>query len=82
MLNPEDRRISKSKTAMRNALIQLIEEKEFNKITVTDIVERADLNRGTFYKHYKSQTDILLELTEDIMEDLIQSYRIIMDPRI
>ncbi|MCT1902647.1 TetR/AcrR family transcriptional regulator [Oceanobacillus sojae] len=75
MLNPEDRRISKSKTAMRNALIQLIEEKEFNKITVTDIVERADLNRGTFYKHYKSQTDILLELTEDIMEDLIQSYR-------
>lgn len=75
MSKTTDRRISKSKRAMRNALIQLIEEKDFNKITVTDIVERADLNRGTFYSHYTTQTDILSELTEDVMSDLIQAYR-------
>jgi len=75
MSKPTDRRISKSKRAMRNALIQLIEEKDFNKITVTDIVERADLNRGTFYSHYTTQTDILTELTDDVMSDLMQAYR-------
>ncbi|WP_080875595.1 TetR/AcrR family transcriptional regulator [Oceanobacillus timonensis] len=75
MSKPEDRRINKSKKAMRHALIQLIEEKDFNKITVTDIVECADLNRGTFYRHYTTQTDILNELTEDVMADLMKAYR-------
>lgn len=75
MSHYQDRRVSKSKKAMRHALIQLIEEKEFHKITVTDIVERADLNRGTFYKHYQTQGDILSELTEDIINDLIEAYR-------
>lgn len=52
-----------------------MEQKDFKKITITDIVTFADLNRGTFYKHYQSKEELLNELIDDIMEDLIASYK-------
>ena len=44
----EDRRIRRTKKLLKQALAQLMDEKEFKDITVKDITERADLNRGTF----------------------------------
>jgi len=70
-----DRRIKKSKKALKNSLITLMEQKDFKDITITNIVELADVNRGTFYRHYHWKEDILEELTNDVLEDLIQSYR-------
>lgn len=70
-----DRRISKSTKALKNALITLMEKKDFKKISITDIVQLADLNRGTFYKHYETKEELLNELIDDVMEDLVQSYR-------
>lgn len=52
-----------------------MENKSFQKITITDIVTCADLNRGTFYKHYQTKEELLDELIDDIMEDLIKSYK-------
>ena len=49
----EDRRIRRTKKLLKQALAQLMDEKEFKDITVRDITERADLNRGTFYLHYR-----------------------------
>ena len=46
----EYRNSIRSKTLIRNALLSLMQEKEFEKITVTDIVSKADINRGTFYR--------------------------------
>ncbi|AMM94410.1 TetR family transcriptional regulator [Peribacillus simplex] len=70
-----DRRIRKSKLALRDSLISLMQHKDFREISITDIVERADLNRGTFYKHYQYKEELLEEVMEDVIADLIISYR-------
>jgi AcrR family transcriptional regulator len=73
--NNIDRRISKSKNALKEALLVLMKKKDFKKISITDIVQLADLNRGTFYKHYQYKEDILEEIIDDVITDLIASYR-------
>lgn len=57
-----DPRVIRSKTAIQDALLSLIAEKEYNKITVTDITKRAGLARPTFYLHYKTKEDVLSEI--------------------
>ncbi|MEQ2526665.1 TetR/AcrR family transcriptional regulator [Robertmurraya yapensis] len=70
-----DRRIIKSKQALKESLLSLMQEKDFKEITITDIVKLADLNRGTFYKHYQYKDDILEEIIDDVITDLTNSYR-------
>lgn len=70
-----DRRISRSKHLLKEALISLMKTKDFKGVTIKDIVDRADLNRGTFYKHYQYKEDLLEEIIEDVISDLITSYR-------
>ncbi|MBF6633265.1 MAG: TetR/AcrR family transcriptional regulator, partial [Planococcus sp. (in: Bacteria)] len=65
----KDRRIDKSKSALKEALIFLMDEKEFKSITITEIVQSANLNRGTFYKHYQTQEELLNELIDDVLID-------------
>jgi len=74
-INHIDRRILKSKDALKSSLIYLMDTKEFKEITITDIVISAGLNRGTFYKHYQYKEDILDEIIDDVTTDLIASYR-------
>ncbi|MBK8837060.1 MAG: TetR/AcrR family transcriptional regulator [Anaerolineae bacterium] len=59
-----DRRVARSKASIRDALVSLITEHGFDAVTVNDIAARADINRGTFYLHYRDKFD-LLEQTED-----------------
>lgn len=66
----EDRRITRSKRALRTALIELMEEKGFDGFTVNDLCNRADLNRGTFYNHYHDKEDLLATLEDDMLSDL------------
>ena len=66
----EDRRITRSKRAMRAALIQLIEEKGIEAITVNDLCTAADLNRGTFYNHFRDKDHLLESFEDEIMADL------------
>ena len=70
-----DRRIRKSKVALKNALLTLMQTKDFKHISITDIVQLADLNRGTFYKHYPDKEELLEEIIDEVMKDLITSYR-------
>ncbi|MBC1920421.1 TetR/AcrR family transcriptional regulator [Listeria booriae] len=76
-MNPPktDRRIKKTKTSFTNALLTLLDEKDFKKITVTDIVTRADVNRGTFYKHYQEKEDLLNEIISDVLQNLEIAYQ-------
>ncbi|WP_151734055.1 TetR/AcrR family transcriptional regulator ['Paenibacillus yunnanensis' Narsing Rao et al. 2020] len=71
----QDRRIHKSKAALKEALIHLLQQKEFRMISITDIVQEADLNRGTFYKHYQYKEELLEDISRDVLADLIHSYR-------
>ena len=76
----------RSKRLIRQALLELLEEKEYERITVTDIVKRADLNRSTFYAHYPDVHGVVEEIQQEIVARnvaLIQElkYRsIIQDP--
>lgn len=45
-------------------MLKLLDEKPLEKITVTDITNRADVNRGTFYLHYNSVNEVISELQD------------------
>ena len=63
----EDRRIVRSKKALRAALISLMESKGFEAITVNDLCSAADLNRGTFYNHFSDKENLLVFLEDEVM---------------
>lgn len=74
-MNSMDRRIKKSKAALKDALIHLMQKHPFQEISITDIVHRADLNRGTFYRHYQYKEDLFNEIIDDVIQDLVTSFR-------
>ena len=67
-----DRRIMRTRQALRTALMQLIQEKGFDSISVEEITDKANLGRATFYLHYKDKEDLLLEEFRDIARDRVQ----------
>ncbi|MEG0450690.1 MAG: TetR/AcrR family transcriptional regulator [Lysinibacillus sp.] len=65
-----DRRIVRTKKVIRDALTDLIEEKGFEMITVRDLTEKADINRGTFYLHYQDKYDLLKKSEDELIEGM------------
>lgn len=65
----EDRRIRKTQKLLKNSMIELMGEKDFKNISVKDLTERADLNRGTFYNHYTDTYDLLAKMEADVLSD-------------
>lgn len=59
-----DRRILKTEEAIKKAVIELMSEKKFDDITIQDISDRANINRGTLYLHYQDKFDLLGRLIE------------------
>lgn len=59
-----DRRVRRTRFAVQEALIGLMIEKDYEAITVADIVERADIVRSTFYAHYADKEDVLRQGVE------------------
>lgn len=67
-----DRRIKRTKTAVFNAMLDLMVEKDTDKITVLELCKRADINKSTFYLHYKSMDDCIQKCFELIMNAIIE----------
>ena len=65
-----DRRINRTKKLLTNAFIALLLEKNLNEITVKELCEKADINRGTFYLHYQDIYDLKQQLENDIHKQL------------
>ena len=61
----EYRSAVRSRRLIRQAFLELLREKRFEKITVTDIVTRADINRSTFYAHYPDVRGLVEELLDE-----------------
>lgn len=59
---------------MDAALIQLLEEKPFQTITVTDVCNAAGAHRSTFYSHYNNTLDLLNEVRSRTMQDFYASF--------
>ena len=65
-----DRRVRKTKSQLRQALTTLLLKKSFSEITVREISELADVNRGTFYTHYRDTADLLYQLENAFLDKL------------
>ncbi|MEA4816208.1 MAG: TetR/AcrR family transcriptional regulator [Lachnospiraceae bacterium] len=70
MIHKEDRQTKRSKRLLKQGLLELMGEKKFTDITVRDITERSDLNRGTFYLHYSNTYDLLTKLESEMFADV------------
>ncbi len=65
-----DRRVRKTKKQLRMALTTLMMERGAGDITVREIAELADVNRGTFYAHYRDVNDLLTQLEQNVFDRL------------
>lgn len=65
-----DLRVIKSKKAIKDAFLQLIKEKNYGNITITDIASKAMINRKTFYVHYETKENLYNEITDELLEEI------------
>lgn len=72
-----DRRTIRSNTMIKRAFVELLKVKHIDNITVSELTEKADISRGTFYKHFKNLNDIFEEIQNNLCEqfdDVIDDY--------
>lgn len=62
----EDLRIKKTKLAIRTTFLELLAKKPLKKITVSEIIQTAQINRGTFYAHYLDKYDLLEKIEVEV----------------
>jgi len=64
--NKTDRRVQRTRQLIQEAMVSLMLEKGYEKITIQDIIDRANIGRSTFYAHYKDKEDLLLRGVAEI----------------
>ena len=69
-MKKESRRVRMTKKMLRDALLELLEEKPFGKITIKEICDKADVNRTTFYVYYETSEDLLRAVENDVLEQI------------
>lgn len=65
-MNNNDLRVIKSKKNIKNAFLELMAEKGYQNITVTDIAKKAMINRKTFYFHYETKESLYNEIADEV----------------
>lgn len=69
-----DRRVLRTRRRLREALLALIVEQEYESITIEAITERADVNRSTFYLHYATKEELLVAALETQFDALVAQF--------
>jgi AcrR family transcriptional regulator len=67
-----DRRVQRTRELLQDALTKLILEKEYDKITVQNIIDEANVGRSTFYAHYLDKDDLMAGSVEGLRRELHQ----------
>ena len=70
-----NRQSMRSRKMMQQALLELLEERIYKKISITEICNRADLSRRTFYDHFDTKDDLLNSLVDDMLEPVFKSMK-------
>ena len=65
-----DKRVIRTKKAIKSALFKILETKDLSAVTITELTQKANVNRRTFYTHYRNITDILNDIEEDLIASL------------
>ena len=66
-----DRRTKRTKLLLKNAFTELLSMKTLNEISVKELCELADINRGTFYLHYQDIYDLKQNLENELYEQIL-----------
>ncbi len=69
-----DNRVRFTKTVLQQALLNILKEKNIDKVTVKELCDEAKVNRGTFYLHYSTPNDLLMEIEQQFISDNLQSF--------
>jgi AcrR family transcriptional regulator len=77
MQSKVDLRIIKTRANIKNTFIELLFEKEFNEITIQNIIDKALINRSTFYKHFSDK----YELAEQLIDEIVKNATSYIDER-
>ena len=72
MANPMDRRVRKTRRQLRQGLEQLMQTKPVHDITIKELCEVCDINRGTFYLHYTDVNALLMAIEQEMMSEFEQ----------
>ena len=65
-----NRKVKYTKMVLKESFIKLLKEKPITRISITEICEKADINRATFYAHYKYQFDLLQQIEQEVIDDI------------
>jgi len=68
-MTEQDRRVRRTRRILIEALIALILEKGYSKITVQDILDRADVGRSTFYDHFRDREALLVACFDNVRDE-------------
>ena len=67
-----DRRVKYTKKIIKDYFLELLNEKDINKITVSELCTKADINRATFYRYYIDIYDLLDKIQNDFVNELVK----------
>ena len=70
----ENQRITLTKRLLQEALFRLLEQMPLDKISITQLCTEAGINRATFYRHYETPSDMLLQMQIDFSRQLQQHH--------
>ncbi len=70
MQSNDDRRIRRTRRALTAALIELASQRPYETITIRDITDQADIGYATFFRHYESKDDLMLDIFSNIAREL------------
>lgn len=69
--NQEDRRVKRTKKALKQSLLTLLQQKDAAQISVQELTDLADVNRATFYLHYRDVRDLLLQIEDEAAAEIV-----------
>lgn len=73
MRTKENQRVLLTKRLLYEGLLRLLDKKELDKITITELCVEAGINRATFYKHYSMPKDILTDKMNQLIDNFVKN---------
>ncbi len=70
MAKKESRRVRYTKQALKESLLSLLQDKPINKVTVSAICQKADINRSSFYLHYRDAYDLMEQIERELSQQI------------
>lgn len=69
-MKKENQRVTITKRLLKESLLRLIRKKEIDHITITELCSEAEINRATFYRHYTTPKDVLIDIEFDMLYEI------------